>query len=209
MISTVGAKTPTGDVNSKEQEAAHEFMERLLEEYFSGVMTAMTFCVLCYYAHAGGLANESASKYAMPPGRSTGKYKAHLDERLHFKEQRRHMYHFDVPGRQRRSEEQCSITLAAKPAYDTLESDFKSPSYSTQLREAINEGLLPTTYDDHPVVLGHPTELVAPVGIYMDGLPYSQVDSVPEVWVINLVTGARHIMLLLRKRMACACGCRG
>ena len=52
-------------------------------------------------------------------------------------------------------------------------------------------------------------ELVAAVGIYMDALPYSQVDSVLGVWAINLVTGARHVMMLLRKRMACACGCRG
>ena len=197
------------DETSSQDAAAHEFMELLLEEYFSGIITAMTFCLLCHYAHAGGLAGDAASKYGMPPGRSSGKYKAHLDDQLHFKRQRRYMYHYDVPGRQRRSEERCSITLAAKPAHETLESDYKNPSYSTQLREAIREGLLPPSYDDHPVVLENPTELVAVVGIYMDALPYSQVDSVLGVWAINLVTGARHVMMLLRKRMACACGCRG
>lgn len=192
-----------------QEKAAHEFLECLLEEYFSGVITAMTFCILCYHAHAGGLSSDSAAKYALPPGRSSGKYKAHLDEQLHFKAQRRHMYHFEVPGRDRRSEERCSITLAAKPSYETLEVDYRNASYSTQLREAINEGLLPPGYDDHPVVLENPTELVAPVGIYMDAVPYSLVDSCLGVWVINLVTGARHVLVLLRKRMVCACGCRG
>ena len=51
--------------------------------------------------------------------------------------------------------------------------------------------------------------LVAPIGLYMDSLPYSLVDSVLGVWIINLVTGARHVLLTIRKKMVCSCGCRG
>ena len=43
----------------------------------------------------------------------------------------------------------------------------------------------------------------------MDALPYSLVDSVIGVWLINLITGARHVMMVVRKKIVCACGCRG
>lgn len=59
------------------------------------------------------------------------------------------------------------------------------------------------------MVVNNPGQLVAPLAIYMDALPYSLVDSVLGVWLVNLVTGGRHVLLLLRKRMVCACGCRG
>ena len=59
------------------------------------------------------------------------------------------------------------------------------------------------------MVQQNPGCLVAPVGLYMDSLPYSLVDSVLGVWLINLITGARHVLLIIRKKIVCNCGCRG
>ena len=59
------------------------------------------------------------------------------------------------------------------------------------------------------MVLRNPGRLVAPVGLYMDALPYSLVDSVLGVWIINLVTGARHVVMTVRKKLVCNCGCKG
>ena len=39
-----------------------------------------------------------------------------------------------------------------------------------------------------------------PVGIYSDGLLYSQVDTVVGVWLINLVTGSRSLIALMRNK---------
>lgn len=103
------------DGKSDEQRAADEFMEILLHEYFSGVITAIVFCQLCHWACKGkSSVGEAAAPYALPPGRTSGKYKSHLDEKLEFRSKRRHMYHFDVPGRQRHSEDRCSVTIAAR-----------------------------------------------------------------------------------------------
>jgi hypothetical protein len=102
---------------SEQEKAAFEFVELLLEEYLSGTITAATFCILCFWANAAGLVSAAAARYGIPPGRASGKYKDHLDEQLHFRQQRRHMYHFQVPGRQRRSEERCAVTFAARHSY--------------------------------------------------------------------------------------------
>lgn len=102
------------DGMTDQQRAAFEFMELLLQLYFSGVLTATNVCMLCYFAAKGGLANEPAAQYGLPPGRASGKYKDHLDERLEFKTKRRHMYHFEVPGRQRHSDDRVPVTIVAR-----------------------------------------------------------------------------------------------
>ena len=50
---------------------------------------------------------------------------------------------------------------------------------------------------------------MVPIAIYMDGVPYSLTDSVVGFWVVNLVTEARHLFMVVRKRFTCKCGCRG
>ena len=90
-----------------------------------------------------------------------------------------------------------------------MEADFQSQTYALQLREFIAEGSAPPSYESHPVVQRNAGRLVAPLGVYMDALPYSLVDSVLGVWVINLVTGARHVLLTIRKKRVCSCGCKG
>ncbi len=44
--------------------------------------------------------------------------------------------------------------------------------------------------------------------LYMDGLPYSQTDGVVGVWLINMSSGMRHMVAVIRKRICCKCGCR-
>ena len=43
----------------------------------------------------------------------------------------------------------------------------------------------------------------------MDGVRYSITDSVLGIWVMNWVTGRRHLWGLVRKRLVCRCGCKG
>lgn len=99
---------------TEQQTAGAEYMEVLLQQYFSGIMTATVFCLLCHWGAKAGLDSEAAGKYGLPPGRSSGKYKQHLDEQLEFKSQRRNMYQFSVPGRQRHSDDRVGITITAR-----------------------------------------------------------------------------------------------
>lgn len=77
-----------------------------------------------------------------------------------------------------------------------------------RLEEAIASGEMQPGYTNHPLVLGSTTPVV-PVSLYMDGVPYSLTDTVVGVWMINMITGLRHLVALVRKRMVCRCGCGG
>ena len=69
---------------------------------------------------------------------------------------------------------------------------------------------LPDGYYDHPVVIEHGArEAVLPLGLFVDAVPYSHVDSTIGFWLINLITGERHLFSTLRKAVCCRCGCRG
>ena len=59
------------------------------------------------------------------------------------------------------------------------------PSDTTDAEQIENNGL-PTSYYNHPVVESS-DEDVLPVGLYMDGVPYSLTNSVVGVWFINLI----------------------
>ena len=82
------------------------------------------------------------------------------------------------------------------------------PEATTMLQERIDARGLPEAYTQHPIVRDT-ADMVMPWGIYMDALPYSLVDSVLGVWLINVVTNTRYIIALVRKRLTCKCGCKG
>ena len=79
------------------------------------------------------------------------------------------------------------------------------------IRSVVQDGSkLPPSFKDNPIVrAASPDELVFPVALFMDGLPYSETDSVNAVWLVNMITGKRSILATIRKRITCACGCRG
>jgi hypothetical protein len=118
------------------------------------------------------------------------------------------MYIFETPGMTRGDMSRSMVTLSAKPAFESLDDELNQPNYSVRLREAIENGL-PETCKTHPIVVENPTELVAPVALYMDFVPYSLVDSVLGVWLVNMVLNTRHMMLAVRKKIVCRCGCKG
>ena len=83
-------------------------------------------------------------------------------------------------------------------------------TFKLRLQEAIQDGNFPPAYDQHPVVQGSsPDDPVLPVALYLDGLPYTLTDSVLGIWLINMLTGVHHCLIVLRKRLCCKCGCRG
>ena len=59
------------------------------------------------------------------------------------------------------------------------------------------------------MVTRNPTEHVWPISLFVDGVPYSQVDSVIGFWLVNMVNGQRYVFATLRKKFMCRCGCKG
>eukprot|EP00973_Karenia_brevis_P060959 8477331-Karenia_brevis.AAC.1 len=48
--------------------------------------------------------------------------------------------------------------------------------WQEDLRRMIDNGDLPKGYEEHPVVKNNPGEPVLPLGLFVDAVPYSQVD---------------------------------
>ena len=79
----------------------------------------------------------------------------------------------------------------------------------TNLKDLVDNRKLPHAYFANPVVRENPSEYVLPLGIFLDAVPYSHVDSVIGFWFINLVNNDRYLAVVLRKSQCCICGCRG
>jgi hypothetical protein len=203
------AEDSDNDMRSDADIAADAFLEILLGLYYSSSLPATFFCQLLYWAAKFGMPGV-AKKYGLPPGRRSGSYQEHLDNVLDFKGKKQNLYKCEAPGLPSGGVSRGPVTFTSKPGHESLNEEFDDPSFSVRLRECLdNPSELPPCYDAHPTVLRHAGESVAPVAMYMDGVAYSQVDSVLAIWLINLVTQTRHLMMLVRKKVVCRCGCKG
>jgi hypothetical protein len=71
---------------------------------------------------------------------------------------------------------------------------------------------LPDSYWDHAAVVasqaaGEPLPL--PLSLYIDGVPFTKHESFLGFWILNVASGVRRVVALLRKGDLCRCGCRG
>eukprot|EP00959_Pyramimonas_sp_CCMP1952_P456977 9474064-Pyramimonas_sp.AAC.1 len=81
---------------------------------------------------------------------------------------------------------------------------------ATNLKKAIDDGELPRSYHDHPIVLGAPAgTAVHPIAIYVDGISFSRTDGCLAWWVYEILSGVRHLLCVLRRSEMRRCGCRG
>jgi len=82
-------------------------------------------------------------------------------------------------------------------------------AFEQDLRDAVASGSLPRRYYQHPTVVAAGAELVAPYGIFVDGVKYKRTDGTVAVWFFSLITRLRHLIVLIKKEQVCQCGCRG
>ena len=83
-------------------------------------------------------------------------------------------------------------------------------SFHDDLSAAIAGRKFPNSYDQNKVVLEAPIGTrVLTVSMFIDGVPYSQIDGVIGFWLVNTMTRRRHLFATLRKYLVCRCGCRG
>ena len=88
----------------------------------------------------------------------------------------------------------------------------ESSTLRYRLQEATSGKELPPAYVEHPIVqkaVAAGAPLPVPLGIFIDGVPCSHIDSAVGVWVILEPTGERLLVAVLRKSICCSCGCRG
>eukprot|EP00969_Alexandrium_andersonii_P363770 15462636-Alexandrium_andersonii.AAC.1 len=83
-----------------------------------------------------------------------------------------------------------------KLPHECLEEEFRRDESLLEKVENIQSSM-PPAFAEHPVVQGG--GLVMPVGIYADGVPYSQVDSLIGFWLFNIATGSRFLFAFYAK----------
>eukprot|EP00974_Lingulodinium_polyedra_P056948 5478095-Lingulodinium_polyedra.AAC.1 len=54
-----------------------------------------------------------------------------------------------------------------------------------------------------------PGERVWPIAVFCDKVPFQHRDSALVFYFYNLVTGVRHLSIVLRTSEMCDCGCHG
>ena len=78
----------------------------------------------------------------------------------------------------------------------------ETPELAQQWADRIDHNEVPHVYFQHPVAQRSGNTAI-PIAVYLDGVPYSQVDSTTGFWIINLVSMRRHFCVAWRKRLSC------
>ena len=186
-----------------------EFVKMQLRLLFHSTLSAAAFCVTMWWAAKAGITE--AEKYGLKPGSSSGHYHRKVKKILGWNCKDR-FYELITPGHGKHDLERRPHVVPTIPGHEQLAQDIKDLDDNVEkLRSRLaTDGGLPPSYYHHPVVQGaRADELVWPIAIYLDGVPYSHTDGVIGWWMINLISGQRYCYAILRKRNLCQCGCRG
>ena len=203
-----GSEDVDTDPCSQEEAAAASFLEVLMDLYIASAISARVLCIICYWAWKAGVASQKVADLAKAPGLSTGHYSRHVKGVCNFKEKAGELYSLRAPGRRKHDLARTTVELPVVPPHEALMREVEAnPDMATRLQAAVASEALPPSYMEHPLVRTGSCS-VLPLALYLDGVPYSLTDSVVGIWVYNLLTGLRHLVCVVRKRLCCTCGCR-
>ena len=200
-------------------EAGQRLLRELLRMYATGAkMTATAMCGLAHAASTAG-ASGPVSEWGLPPGQSTGNYQRLIDRMT--KQQlcggALPCMTLTAPGHLGPFKPRRSIALPVRAFHESLQAEvLRTPLAKRELAWRLAHKTMPPVWHSHPIVMHAPRgELVIPIALYMDGVQYGgsagagRKRSFIVLSIVNLLTGKRHVGVLLRKRICCKCGCRG
>ena len=174
----------------------------------SRALAANHFCQILYWVGKCGV--PEAARWGFRPGAPSGHYARHLEPLLGHGRENPSLYQITVPGHHKHDLERTLHPVTVMPAHEQVADDLAGDAtFRNRLAERRADRSLPPAYWEHPVVRDAGDAPVAPLAFYVDGVPYSQSDSVLGWWVINLISQRRYLVAVLRKRLLCKCGCKG
>ena len=101
----------------------------------------------------------------------------------------------------------CMSVLPPREAlHKELLADF---GQRVRLEDAVRANEWAPNYHAHEVVRSSVAGTVLPVALYTDGVPCTKRHGIIGVHFVNMVSGARHFVAVLRKSASCQCGCKG
>lgn len=205
--------------SSDEDEVGHErspsddFINEMVSLYLERDLNARQFCTLMYLlGRCGTDIQAKARELGVKPGSSSGNYEKHCKKMLGgYFDETASAYTVRMPGRKKNSLGRAPHLLNVSAVHEELDADIRAePGFRVKLEEAVEERAFPPIYYSHPAVVEHGGEApVLPLNLFVDGVPYSQCDSIIGFWLINCLSGRRYFFCGLRKKLLCDCGCRG
>ena len=193
-------------------EAEEELVNFLLHQHRTGKMSAKNLCITAFWAGKAGLKQLQA--LGMHPLAPSGNYKRHLDAFLRKREERGEPaqgdYVVPIPSFHRSSGERRLHNLICRPPHEIVDAEMAGQDVTSLLQS----WPAPPGFAQHPVVRAMEAQgkATVPLALYVDAVQYATKDSMLVFTVTNLLTEAKHVVAVLRKRLTCgvktACGCR-
>eukprot|EP00969_Alexandrium_andersonii_P243224 10743803-Alexandrium_andersonii.AAC.1 len=149
-------------------------------------------------------------RYGMKPDRPSGHYSRLLGQKLGFAEAEKKLYKVPLAGTRKHDLARSPFSIFVRLPHELIQKEVEAdPSQKFRLQEMKDANALPASYTQNPIVTqSDPNDFIIPISIYMDGVAYTITDSVVGVWAINGISQTRHLLMLIRKRLGCRCGCR-
>ena len=205
-------RVPTGDTSDEDEVdeqrvASTEFMDVLLSMYLESAISARILCTLCWWAAKAGMPGQLLRDCACNPDSDSGNFQKRLDSKLGFGGEKAKAYKLQVPCC-KTALSRDTMMLPLRPPHELVEEDMAShPHVEEDLQERLAAGEMPPCYTDNPIVKASLTSVI-PYAIFMDGLPYSLVDTVLGIWKLNWLTGARSLVGLVREKYCASVAAR-
>ena len=194
------------EVAPSTEEAGEHLAELLVNLRLRGYLSAKQCCIIAYWAHLAG-ARGPCKDFAMPPDLQSGAYQRKLGQYLRVDDDAKLFYTLPVPGQSKAEAARVVHQLEVVPPHESIHAEIeRDPTLVEKVATSADEWS--DAYKKHPVVMASAPRTVVPLALYIDGVPFTKHDSFLAFWVYNLITMERHLVAVIRKSCACACGCR-
>ena len=194
-------------------EASQRLYDMLVKLKERGRLSARDVCTIAFWAKAANVVG-AVCDLALSPAQGGGNHSKHYDKVTGLLDimQGDSLDTIWVPGYDwsslGRSKQRFATTLAHQVLADEIMETRGFWEKLDSYRESKHFGRL---YHEHPDVVCNPDRKYVPLAVYLDGVAIQthNRDSGLGIWVENMVTHHRHLLVVHRKRHRCRCGCRG
>ena len=189
-------------------EAGETLFEYLVQLKHGG-MAAKTVCTIAWWATKAGAVGR-VNSLALRPDAASGHFSRCFDTAVGVSRTSENFYLLPQPGHRRGEAARSVEEVESLPVHEAFFEEVSTTGLELLLQEAKAKQELPPCYYDHPVVARAPAGTpVYPLALYLDGVQYTREETGLGVFTYCLLTGRRHLALVLRKAELCQCGCRG
>ena len=187
-------------------------MRLLLGWYAESKVSAKDFAIACHLCSTAGVVGADFERWATEPGQpSEGMYQRRLDKVL---PARAPLCWVATPYLANGSKQRNVVAIPTVLLHECIAREIKS---NPDIIASTDPDRLPPSYRRHPLVqqaLHRGEAMPVPIALYLDGVRYTaplagRSESVVGIWAHTLATNKRHLLVAVRTRRFCTCGCKG